>query len=78
MRWETDAKYGAIQHPGHDIGLAAGLKTRRAQDCSRARKRCGWCLGGQQFQGVATFDFEFVAVGRFLALDAVLGPRYGI
>ena len=35
-------------------------------------------LGCEQFQAVAGFGFELVAVGRFLALDAVLGPRHRV
>src|ERR1019366_1651172 len=38
----------------------------------------GSCLGCQPFQAVTTLHFEFVTVCRFLALDAVLGPRHRI
>ena len=33
---------------------------------------------GQQLEAVAVLGFKLVAVGRFLAFDAVLGPWYSI
>ena len=35
-----------------------------------------WGLGCEQLQAIAGFGFEFVPIGRFLAFDAVLGPRH--